>query len=122
MLRSIKLEKKLDCKLEKLEQKTLKIKEKKSALKDGDYLLSTFCNQKIGVPITYKELLMNASVSTGKQVVTIRNMSGGETYKQEWPVVNTGSIAWDSNVSKLSIFYIPLNRLILDYSSLCLGN
>lgn len=98
------MERKLDNKLEKLEHKTLKIKEKKMALlrsSDSDVGHSSRKSRPIGVPANEAEFLMDATV-LGQRHSTIPHMSGGETYKQEWEVVNSGELSWTDDVSGMS--------------------
>lgn len=95
-MKSIKLERKLDCKLEKLEQKTMRVKEKKMALvcsNDADMNRSSNKSRPIGMPLSDTEFFMDAS-AVGNHESTIPHMSGGETYQQEWEVVNTGEMPW----------------------------
>lgn len=97
VMKSLKMERKLDFKLEKLEQKTLKIKEKKLSLmrpNDGDNRSSK--SRPIGLPLSDTELLMDAS-AVGQQESTIPHMFGGETYQQEWEIINTGDMQWNEN-------------------------
>ncbi|KAF5300975.1 hypothetical protein FQR65_LT09019 [Abscondita terminalis] len=91
LIKSLKLERKLDNKLEKLEQKTIKIKEKKMALQTNDG------SAEFQIPIDIKSEIDNISVSiVGKHEVFIPHMLGGETYQHEWDVVNSGTIEWSS--------------------------
>uniref|UniRef100_A0A1Y1KUH5 UBA domain-containing protein n=1 Tax=Photinus pyralis TaxID=7054 RepID=A0A1Y1KUH5_PHOPY len=95
LVRSIKLEKKIDSKLDKLEQKTMKIKEKKMALLQN-------CNQVAWqvVPSFADpddiDRLVNVTI-VGKHEISVQHMWGGEVYQQEWEIINSGEVEWDSD-------------------------
>ncbi|KAK9871498.1 hypothetical protein WA026_012869 [Henosepilachna vigintioctopunctata] len=98
-LKNIKLEKKVDTKLEKLENKSKKLKEKKLALltkssdsdaghssskSNSDTLLGVDMNQMNAAPVRYQQSV-------------IPHMVGGEVYLHTWDVINNGSLPWTSD-------------------------
>ncbi|KAF2902828.1 hypothetical protein ILUMI_03364 [Ignelater luminosus] len=78
----------------------MKIKEKKLALmrsNDEDNRSSGSSKSRpIGLPLSDTELLMDAS-PMGQHELVIPHMAGGETYQQEWHIVNTGDLQWTEN-------------------------
>lgn len=89
-----KLERKLDSKLEKLESKTMKLKKKMSLLRSSD---------SEGANPTGKNafrLPLFDAATAGQQCsnAAVPHMSGGETYEQQWEVINTGEVGWTSKV------------------------
>lgn len=96
IIKSIKLEKEIDCKLEKLEQKTLKMKEKKMALihnnsPDTQQSESNFIQDTEDVDRLVKVTIV------GKHEVTVQHMWGGEVYQQQWEIINSGELEWNSH-------------------------
>lgn len=79
----------------------MKIKEKKLALmrsNDEENRSGSSKSRPIGLPLSDAELFMDAS-SVGQHELAIPHMSGGETYQQEWQVINTGDLPWTGSVS-----------------------
>lgn len=98
--KTLKLERKLETKLEKLEHKTLKIKAKKLALGragDADALRSHSKSRSIGIPLIDEDFLMDAR-PVNQMDSSIPHMIGGETYRQSWEVLNSGQVPWTTEV------------------------
>lgn len=97
----LKLERKLENKLEKLEHKTLKVKAKKLALgrpyETDSVARNNFKSRPVGVPLTDEDYLMDARPLNNMNT-TIPHMNGGETYKHSWEVINSGKLPWTSEV------------------------
>lgn len=90
LTKALKLERRLDSKLEKLEQKSKKIREKKLALVD--------CTEDEAISM---KGFVNDSLKMGARSCKeskILHMSGGETYCHQWTVMNTGTLPWTSKV------------------------
>lgn len=105
MIKSLKIEGKLERKLEKLEHKTKKIREKKFALfakssdsEAGQSSSTISHNRKPEVGDDF--LKMDATPVVTQNVVP--HMLGGEVYLHRWKVVNTGRLAWTSEVRVFS--------------------
>lgn len=104
------MERKIDSKLEKLESKAMKLKKKMTLLRSSD---SEGANPSgmnaFDFPIAKKEhqhsKLMFDAVTAGKpcSTTTVPHMSGGETYKQQWEVINTGEMPWTSKARLQSL-------------------
>lgn len=102
MLKSLKLENKL----EKLERKTLKVKEKRLALarsSDSDVGHTGSKSRPITACVTDTDLNMMDAAPINQHNMSIPHMMGGETYMQRWEVVNTGKLPWTSEVSSRKI-------------------
>lgn len=109
LLKSLKLEGKLERKLEKLEHKTKKIKEKKLALltKSSDSEAGQSSSRSHSYHHCEKEddlLQMDASPVNAQSVVP--HMLGGEIYLHQWEVMNTGKLPWTSKVKEFCCFKI----------------
>lgn len=107
MIKSLKLEGKLERKLEKLEHKTKKIREKKIALfsksSDSEAGPSSSKSQSRKDESNDYILKMDASPILSQNIVP--HMLGGEIYLHQWKVVNTGRLPWTSDVRFYSQFY-----------------
>ncbi|XP_018571385.1 uncharacterized protein LOC108911046 isoform X2 [Anoplophora glabripennis] len=102
LLKSLKLEGKLERKLEKLEHKTKKIKEKKLALltKSSDSDAGQSSSRSHSYRRVEKEddlLQMDAAPVNTQSAVP--HMLGGEVYLHQWEVMNTGKLPWTSKTS-----------------------
>ncbi|KAJ8924658.1 hypothetical protein NQ315_000809 [Exocentrus adspersus] len=102
LLKSLKLEGKLERKLEKLEHKTKKIKEKKLALltKSSDSEAGQSSSRSHSYHRCEKEddlLQMDAAPVNTQSVIP--HMLGGEVYLHKWEVMNTGKLPWTSKTS-----------------------
>lgn len=102
LLKSLKLEYKLENKLEKLERKTKKIKEKKLALftkssdSDAGHSSSRSRSNHVQEDDNEDELQMDGAPVNDLSVVP--HMLGGEIYLHRWEVINVGKAAWSSKV------------------------
>lgn len=99
----MKLERKLENKLEKLERKTLKVKEKRLALaRSSDSDAGRSANKcravPVAVPVDISEQHMDAAPVNPHNTV-VPHMMGGEIYMQKWEVTNTGKLPWTADVS-----------------------
>lgn len=98
-----KVERKLEHKLEKLEAKTRKIKEKKQAVlnkfEKEDHEIEE-------VPLLQEntKAMFNAA-STKRMSGLVHHMMGGETYLHTWEVENTGLAPWTENVMFFLFFF-----------------
>lgn len=105
--KTLKLERKLENKLEKLEHKTWKIKAKKLALGGRPHVTdcsrSNIKSRPVGLPVSSVDFLMDAR-PVNNMNLAIPHMNGGETYKHSWEVYNSGKLTWTSEVYYLIIF------------------
>lgn len=95
IIKSIKLEKEIDCKLEKLEQKTLKMKEKKMALMHNN-VADKQTEPNFSQDADDMDRLVKVTI-VGKHEVTVQHMWGGEVYQQQWEIINSGELEWNSH-------------------------
>ncbi|XP_057653370.1 next to BRCA1 gene 1 protein-like [Diorhabda carinulata] len=97
LMKSLKLEGKLDHKLEKLESKTKKLKEKKQALlfKSSDSDGGSRCG-KLNLHGSEDDFLQMDARPIDTQDV-IPHMLGGEIYLHHWKVINSGKMTWNKN-------------------------
>lgn len=100
MLKSLKIEGKLEKKLEKLEYKTKKIREKKIALfaksSDSEAGQSSSKSYSRKDEVDFNILDMDASPVSSQNIIP--HMLGGEIYLHQWKVMNTGRLPWTSVV------------------------
>ncbi|KAJ8973560.1 hypothetical protein NQ317_009584 [Molorchus minor] len=111
LIKSLKLDSKLERKLEKLEHKTKKLKEKKVALliksSDSDAGPSSSRSQSHRHSEDFDQF---DAVPINTQSV-IPHMVGGEIYLHQWKVMNTGSCPWtnDGHSKRLIISNITIS-------------
>ncbi|XP_072396375.1 uncharacterized protein [Diabrotica undecimpunctata] len=104
LLKSLKLEGKLEHKLEKLESKTKKLKEKKLALfsksSDSDGCTSSV-KRRSSVPCEPEDdgFHMDAMPINVQQIIP--HLLGGEIYLHQWKVLNSGKSAWTNETNLL---------------------
>lgn len=93
LMRTLKLEGKLDHKLEKLELKSKKLKEKKHAL----HVKSSDSDVGVNPTVFSNEdfLQMDARPLDTQEIIP--HMLGGEIYLHQWKVVNCGQMTWNRN-------------------------
>lgn len=129
LLKSLRLQNKLESKLEKIERKTLKLKEKSLAVaaryfniihkyniimliffilkirsSDSDAGRSCGTSKSRPIGIQLEEMEMRFDAKPAKNAVTvIPHMVGGETCMQQWEVCNIGDVRWDSDVSQFIV-------------------
>lgn len=91
-------EAKIERKLEKLDNKTTKLKKKMSLLRSSDSEGTS--KNTFDLSVALKENEVFDAAPTGKQCsnLTVPHMSGGESYQQQWEVVNVGEASWTSKV------------------------
>ncbi|KAL3275286.1 hypothetical protein HHI36_020054 [Cryptolaemus montrouzieri] len=97
-LKTLKLEKKVETKLEKLESKSKKLKEKKMSLltKSSDSDAGHSSSKSNSETILNVDMgQMNAAPVRHQQSV-IPHMMGGEVYLHSWEVINNGLLPWTS--------------------------
>lgn len=94
--KEIKLERKLDSKLEKMESKAMKLKKKSEGANPTG-------KNAFRLPIAAKTLFDGATAGQQCSNTTVPHMSGGETYEQQWEVINTGKVSWTSKVRDSSL-------------------
>lgn len=103
LLKSLKIEGKLERKLEKLEHKTKKIKERKLALftKSSDSDAGHSHNGAHSKP--KEEVIENEDLQMDADPVGFQHntphMFGGEVYLHKWQVKNTGKLPWSSKTN-----------------------
>ncbi|CAG9854334.1 unnamed protein product [Phyllotreta striolata] len=103
LIKSLKLENKLEQKLEKLENKSKKWKEKKLALvsksSDSDVAVCSNAKRRQSVPCEGDDyvLQMNATPVNTQEIVP--HMLGGEIYLHQWKVINSGKLQWNSDTN-----------------------
>ncbi|KAG5871599.1 hypothetical protein JTB14_010723 [Gonioctena quinquepunctata] len=104
IIKSLKLEGKLERKLEKLESKTKKIREKKLALftKSSDSETGPSTSRSQSKPPCRREqgdeLFQMDAAPTHTQDV-IPHMLGGEIYLHQWEVINSGKSPWTNKTA-----------------------
>ncbi|KAJ8953179.1 hypothetical protein NQ318_003215 [Aromia moschata] len=102
LINSLKIEGKLERKLEKLEHKTKKIKEKKLALltksSDSDAGQSSSRSHSYRHCAKQDDLQKYDAVPVNTQKV-VPHMLGGEVYLHQWEVMNTGKLPWTSETT-----------------------
>lgn len=100
LLKSLKLEGHFERKLEKLEHKTKKIKEKKFALfgKSSDSEAGPSSSKSHSRKDEEIEELRKMDAAPVLSQNIIPHMLGGEVYLHQWRVVNTGKLPWTSEV------------------------
>lgn len=68
-------------------------------------------NHGIGIKLEELEMHFLDAKPVKNPVTIVQHMVGGEVYVQEWEVINSGDISWDSNVIKIT-FVLWCNLLV----------
>lgn len=124
MIKTLKFDRKLENKLDKLDAKTKRIKEKKQALisriEDAEQryfgkMEQTEVNnlnvteeknenideESLPIPIDVNGTpLLNSSLANLADSEACEHMMGGEIYLHTWEIINSGKLQWSPNVKK----------------------
>lgn len=101
----MKLERKLENKLEKLERKAIKVKERRLSLLHSHSKDSS--QRKVQTSITADDSALRMNAYSPKSAFSSAyHMMGGEIYMQQWEVENNGELPWTSQVRHL--FFLQL--------------
>lgn len=113
-MKSLKIEGKLEKKLEKLEYKTKKIREKKIALfaKSSDSETGQSSSKSHNRKDVANDNILDMDAAPVNSQNIIPHMLGGEIYLHQWKVMNTGSLPWTSEV-RISFNIFLLTSLML---------